>query len=177
MQRGSSTSGAGQRLDDVKENPSVATLGSGTHALSPLFMAGHRVITAIREMGRNRMIIRLLALLLGASLSACETRDSSLDAHRQLVTSPSGSRQVTISRGPCPGSAPQILIGFEHGAGGAGVFAVNDSVLSASARWIGEDTVEITYPAGARVAKQENRAQYGAEHVTVRYATQAAAAQ
>jgi hypothetical protein len=120
------------------------------------------------------MIGRPTALLLVASVSACETRDPCLEAHRQLVTSPTGSRQVTISSGPCPGSAPQILIGFEHGAGGAGVFAVNDSVLTARARWIGEDTVEITYPADARVTKKENRAQYGAGHVTVLYVTRAA---
>ena len=113
---------------------------------------------------------RLTVLLLLLTTSACETRDPCLDAHRELVPSPSGSRQVNISTGPCPGAAPQILIEFDHAAGGAGVFAVNDSVLAARAQWIGEDTVEITYPADAHVVKKESRAQYGPGHVTVLYA-------
>jgi len=113
---------------------------------------------------------RLTVLLLLLTTSACETRDPCLDAHRELVPSPSGSRQVNISTGPCPGAAPQILIEFDHAAGGTGVFAVNDSVLAARARWIGEDTVEITYPADAHVVKKESRAQYGPRHVTALYA-------
>ena len=116
-----------------------------------------------------RAIRRASLLLFLLVASACETRDPCLDAHRELVPSPSGSRQVDIFSGPCSGSAPQIGIAFDHGAGGAGVFAVDDSVLAAHARWIGEDTVEITYPSGARVSKKESRAQYRAGHVTVLY--------
>ena len=114
-------------------------------------------------------IHRLAGLTLLLAGSACETRDPCLDAHRDVVPSPSGSRQVNISSGPCPGAAPQILIEFDHGAGGTGVFAVNDSVLAARARWIGEDTVEISYPSRAHVVKKESRAQYGSGHVTVLY--------
>jgi hypothetical protein len=111
--------------------------------------------------------------LLAVIATACATRDPCLEAHRQVVVSPSGSRRVNISAGPCPGAAPQILIEFDRGAGGAGVFAVDDSVLAARARWISEDTVEITYPANARVVKRESRAQYGSAHVTILYAVRA----
>lgn len=102
-------------------------------------------------------------------LAACETRDPCLDAHRQLLPSPSGTRQIDIFSGPCPNAAPQILIMFNHGAGGSGVFAVNDSAIVARARWIGEDTVEITYPRQARVLQQRSFAQNGSQRVTVTY--------
>ncbi len=75
---------------------------------------------------------RRLAIVCLLTAFACETRDPCLDAHRELVPSPSGSRQVNISTGPCSGSAPQVLIEFDHGAGGTGVFAVMFRTVSAS---------------------------------------------
>ena len=111
----------------------------------------------------------LVALGFLPVLAACETRDPCLDAHRQLLASPSGARRINIFAGPCPNAAPQILIEFDHGAAGAGVFAVNDSVMDVGARWVGEDTVEISYPRQARVVKQESFAQNGSRRVIVRY--------
>lgn len=64
---------------------------------------------------------------------------------------------------------PQVLIMFDHGSGGGGVFAVDDSSVAVNGRWINEDTAEITYPASARVSKKLSRTQYGQQHVTILY--------
>jgi hypothetical protein len=66
-------------------------------------------------------------------------------------------------------AAPQVLVEFQNGAGGAGVFAVSDSVVTLRARWISEDTLEISYPPDAHVIKKEVAAQHGSDRVTIRY--------
>jgi len=111
--------------------------------------------------------LRVLAATMG--LAACAADDPCLAAHRHVIQSPSGSRRIDIATGPCPGLAPQISIMFDHGSGGGGVFAVDDSSVVADGRWITEDTVEISYPASARVSKKLTRTQYGPQHVTIRY--------
>jgi len=103
--------------------------------------------------------------------SSCATRDSCITAHERFVNSPSGRRRLSIFSGPCPDAAPQVLVEFDRGTGGAGVFAVDDSAAAISGRWIGEDTVQIFYPAGAHVSKRLDFAQYRRGTVFVRYAT------
>lgn len=66
---------------------------------------------------------------------------------------------------------PQVLVEFDRGTGGTGVFAVDDSVAAISGRWITEDTVQITYPTGAHVSKRIDVAQYRRGLVFVRYDT------
>lgn len=108
-------------------------------------------------------------LVTTAIFAGCVDENPCLDAHRKVIPSPSDARAIYISTGPCPNSAPQALISFDHGSGGAGVFAVDDSMVAVDGRWIGEDTVEISYPASAHVSKKQSRTQYGREHVTVVY--------
>ena len=117
----------------------------------------------------RRLIAILTAGLLGSS--ACATRDSCITAHERFVNSPSGRRRLSIFSGPCPDAVPQVLVEFDRGTGGAGVFAVDDSAAAISGRWITEDTVQIFYPAGARVSKQLDVALYRRGRVFVRYAT------
>lgn len=107
--------------------------------------------------------------LLGFGAIGCETRDPCLEAHRTFVSSASGAHRASVFTGPCPSAAPQILIEFQHGAGGAGVFAVSDSMLQMRARWISEDTLQIDYPSDAQVVKKELFAQYGSDRVAVLY--------
>jgi len=115
------------------------------------------------------MNYRLVTLAAIAVFVGCVDDDPCLSAHRKVIRSPSGSRRIDISTGPCPGSAPQALIMFDHGSGGGGVFAVDDSSVVADGRWIGEDTVVISYPPSAHVSKREPRVQYGQQHVTILY--------
>lgn len=111
----------------------------------------------------------IMILAVAAALAGCDADDPCLAAHRRVIRSPSGSRRLDISAGPCPGSMPQILVMFDHGSGGGGVFAVDDSSLAARGRWIGEDTAEITYSASAHVSKRLTYTQYGPQHVTLLY--------
>lgn len=104
------------------------------------------------------------------SLAGCATRDDCITAHERFVNSPSGRRRLNIFSGPCPDAIPQVLVEFDRGTGGAGVFAVDDSVAVIDGRWISEDTVEITYPANAHVSKRVDVAQYRRGRVFVRYA-------
>lgn len=122
------------------------------------------------DMVSVKLVNTLLMVLAAASvLAGCVADDPCLAAHRRAIPSPSGARRLDISTGPCPGSAPQALISFNHGSGGGGVFAVDDSMVAAEGRWISEDTAEISYPAAARVSKRESTIQYGKEHVTILY--------
>jgi len=119
------------------------------------------------------MSSRLAILTVATLLVGCVAEDPCLAAHRKVIRSPSGARRIEIATGPCPGSAPQAFIMFDHGGGGGGVFAVDDSSVAADGRWISEDTAEITYPASARVSKKLPRTQYGQQHVTILYVVRA----
>jgi hypothetical protein len=113
-----------------------------------------------------------LALVIGIlGLEGCATRDDCITAHERFVNSPSGRRRLNIFSGPCPDAVPQVLVEFDRGTGGAGVFAVDDSAAAISGRWITEDTVQIVYPAGVRVSKRLDVAQYRRGRVIVQYAT------
>ena len=114
-------------------------------------------------------MIRQFLLVAACVLAGCYS-DPCLEAHTQRVVSPSGERYADLFSGPCPGAAPQILVAFERGNGGGGVFAVNDSATALSARWLSEDSLEVTYPVTASVAKKETVTQYrqGRVHVVYR---------
>jgi len=113
--------------------------------------------------------VKSILTFIAAAIRGCVASDPCLEAHRKVIRSPSGSRQIDIMTGPCPGAAPEVLIMFDHGSGGGGVFAVDDSVVAADGRWISEDTAEISYPVAARVSKKVSRQQHGQEHVTILY--------
>ena len=117
---------------------------------------------------RDRFLLQRACVVV-TLLSGCVDENPCLAAHRKVIRSPSGARQIDISTGPCSGSAPQVLIGFDHGGGGGGVFAVDDSMVAIDGRWIGEDTAEISYPASAHVSEKRSRTQYGEQHVTIVY--------
>ena len=109
-------------------------------------------------------------ILLVCAGSACATSDPCIAAHKRLVYSPSRTRRLNIFTGPCPNAAPQVLVEFDHGSGGSGVLAAADSTAAFSGRWISDDSVEVFYPLGTRLLKQETVAQYGSERVFIRYA-------
>jgi hypothetical protein len=90
--------------------------------------------------------------------------------------SPSGDREVTVYPGGCPGVflAPQVTVGFRRAGSGGGVFALGDSAGPIDARWVSEDTLEVSYPAGARVVKRDSVARFREERVYVVYRTQGA---
>jgi len=115
--------------------------------------------------------VRLILAIGIVGLAGCATRDDCITAHERFVNSPSGRRRLNIFSGPCPDAMPQVLVEFDRGTGGSGVFAVDDSVAAISGRWISEDTVQITYPPGAHVSKQLDVAQYRRGIVFVRYDT------
>jgi hypothetical protein len=113
--------------------------------------------------------IRLAAALAMLGLVGCATRDDCITAHERFVNSPSGRRRLNIFSGPCPDAMPQVLVEFDRGTGGSGVFALDDSAAAISGRWISEDTVQIIYPAGAHVSKRLDFAQYRRGRVFVQY--------
>ena len=115
------------------------------------------------------MRLRSLLSVLVCAGSACTARDPCIAAHQRLIYSPSRTRRLNVFTGPCPHAAPQVLVEFDHGAGGSGVLAVADSSAAFSGRWISDDSAEIFYPLGARVVKQESVAQYGSARVFLRY--------
>src|SRR5262245_28486692 len=114
----------------------------------------------------DRTTARLLVATF--ALAGCASPDPCIAAHRQRTSSPSGSRRVIVFTGPCPGEAPQVLVEFRRSGGGGGVFAADDSVVNLRARWVGEDTVEISYPASARVSKKDSVVQHATERVVLR---------
>jgi hypothetical protein len=118
-----------------------------------------------------KMLAGILGIAALATGGACASPDPCTAAHQRIVASPSGTRRLSIFSGPCPNAAPQVLVEFEHGAGGTGVFAVAESTAEMSGRWITDDSVEIYYPANARVVKREAVAQHGADRVGISYAT------
>ena len=116
-------------------------------------------------------MIRIATALVITTVAGCATHDPCITSHQQHLPSPSGDRTITIFTGPCPGAAPQVSIEFARGGGG--VFAVDDSVVSLQARWVSEDTVEIAYPASARVSKRDSMVQQASERVAIVYVTRA----
>ena len=117
---------------------------------------------------RDRFLLQCACVVV-ALLSGCTEENPCLAAHRRVIRSPSDSRAIDISTGPCPNSVPMVGISFDHGSGGGSVFAVDDSMVSVDGRWIGEDTAEISYPASAHVSEKKSRTQYGQQHVTIVY--------
>ena len=120
-------------------------------------------------MGDNLFAMR--ALLFPAAiffLASCDST-SCVALHTERVHSPSGNRYADLFTGPCPGAAPQVLIAFERGGGGAGVFAVDDTVSAFRAQWLSDDSLELTIPVGARVTKKESVARYKQGRVYISY--------
>ena len=115
-------------------------------------------------------------MALGAllALGACDEPDPCLAAAQQRSASPSGRRIATVYQGGCPGVAlaPQVTVALRtnSGAGGGGVFAVRDSAARIEARWIGEDTLEVSYPRGVTIEQQRPTLQYrdAVVHVVLR---------
>lgn len=112
------------------------------------------------------LILSALVALCG-TLAGCESRDLCIDARRELVASPSGARHLEIIHGPCEGAVPDVRIAF--GTGAARVFASADSDARVDARWIAEDTAEITYAQGERATLRDTIARVANEQVVVHY--------
>lgn len=110
-----------------------------------------------------------MALL--AVTAACSGSDPCLARTQLHRRSPSGDREATVYPGGCPGVslAPQVTVAFRRAGGGGGVFALADSAGAIDARWVNDDTLEVSYPAGARPTKQDSVARFRDERVRVVY--------
>jgi hypothetical protein len=111
----------------------------------------------------------ILAPVVLSALTACTADDPCLAAAMLERPSPDGNRTASIYPGGCPGVflAPQVLVDF--GGGGMGVFAVRDSAAAIDAKWLTNDTLEITYPPGVQVEKQDSIARFRDARVRVVY--------
>ena len=111
---------------------------------------------------------RIIAVLL---LAGCAPEDACLEQARVRVVSPQRTRVATIYPGGCPDRllAPQIIVEFRDQGGGGGVFAVRDSAAALGARWLGEDTLEVSYPPGLTIDMQRTTLQHGPARITVVY--------
>jgi hypothetical protein len=110
----------------------------------------------------QRITVRASILPTAATflLLGCPPADDCLQRAQVRVRSPGGTREATIYPGGCAEVvlAPQVTVDFRHPGGdrgGGGVFAVRDSAAAITARWLTEDTLEVSYPAGITVAKRE----------------------
>ena len=83
--------------------------------------------------------------------------------------SPDGKRIASIYRGDCPSVflAPQVSVDFR--GGGVGVFAVRDSAAAIDAKWLTNDTLEVTYPSGVQIEKQDSVARFRNTRVRMVY--------
>jgi hypothetical protein len=109
-------------------------------------------------------------ILLGATIG-CHRTDPCLAAAELHRLSPSGDREATVYPGGCPDVflTPQVLVEFRRAGGGGGVFALGDSAGAIDARWVSEDTLEVSYPAGARVLQRDSLVRVYEERVYVIY--------
>jgi hypothetical protein len=112
-----------------------------------------------------------LGLVLSICAAGCYRSDPCLANAQVHRFSPSGRREATIYRGDCPGVflAPQVTVEFKDAGGGAGVFALADSVGELDARWHGEDTLEVSYPATAHPSKQDSVGRFRSEVLHIVY--------
>lgn len=113
------------------------------------------------------------------ALAACDDpAERCLAAAKVRTVSPSGRRIATVYPGGCPDVflAPQVLVEFRtsRGRGGGGVFAVRDSAARIEARWLSEDTLEVSYPSGVTVEKRESTIRYRDQHLNLVYRQRAA---
>ena len=111
----------------------------------------------------------LLAPVVLSALTACAADDPCLAAATLKRPSPDGNRTASIYRGDCPSVflAPQVLVDFR--GGGMGVFAVRDSAAEIDARWLTNDTLEITYPPRVQIEKRDSIARFRDARVRVVY--------
>lgn len=126
-----------------------------------------------RPRGARRRLVNLSWVLALVTVAGCESRDMCVDAHRLVIDSPRGGRQLAIDAAQCDGAAPQVSVVFPQERLTRGVFAASDTALRLEGRWISEDTAEITYPARAHVVRRETHARLRNEQVVVRYVARA----
>ena len=110
-------------------------------------------------------------VLLTCVVSGCSPSNACLERTQLRVPSPQRTRVATIYPGGCADVilAPQITVEFRDQGGGGGVFAVRDSVAAIGARWLGEDTLEVSYPAGLTVEMRRPTLQHGPARIAVVY--------
>ena len=111
------------------------------------------------------------AILATLLLLGCSQANACLERAQVRVRSPQRMRVATIYPGGCADVflAPQITVEFRDQGGGGGVFAVRDSAAALGARWRGEDTLEVSYPAGVTIEMQRTTLQHGPARIAVVY--------
>lgn len=116
-------------------------------------------------MSRQFFILALNAV----ALSACSGGDPCVASKQVRAASPSGDRVAVVYPGGCPDVvlAPQVTVEFRAAGGGGGVFAIHEREARLEARWLNEDTLEVSYPAGSTVALREPVLRYQDQQVHV----------
>ena len=113
-----------------------------------------------------------LTVAMVASAVTCDQPVPCVEAAIHHVRAPGGTRDASIYEGGCgPHLAPQVVIEFEtpRGKGGSGVFAVRDRTTRLGVRWLDDATLEIEYPADARIEKRDTLARFYDERVRIVY--------